>query len=565
MTAKKFYEEWLQFKTLTDLERQELENLEELEIEDRFYQDLAFGTAGLRGKLGLGSNRMNERVIARASKGLANTIVKRGQAAMDRGVAIAWDVRIKSFEFMQVASSVLASSGIKVYIFDDIRPTPMLSYAVRALKAQAGIVITASHNPKEYNGYKVYWEEGSQIKDDIANEISEEIGKLFYDGIEMEDFESLKNKGMIQVISQELEDQYYNLTIDMKIHDSQDTIDKSISVVYTPLNGTGNIPVRRVLQERGFDSIHIVDEQEKPDGTFATVGYPNPEDVKAFEYGLEKAKKLDADLVLATDPDCDRVAMMAKISKGQYYAFNGNQTGALLVHYILSERSKLGDLPENAAVIKSIVTGELGTKIAEKYGVKMFNTLTGFKNICALPNEWDKTQEYKFIFGYEESIGYTYGDHVRDKDAVVSSMMIVEMAAFYKKQGLNLYKVLQDLYAEYKFHKEKLISVVKEGISGQKIISNIMDDLRANPIQEIQELKVDEVVDYKQDSSSIGKSNVLEYHLSDGSRFYVRPSGTEPKIKLYIYTEDREENVAEEKISWIEKEVMDRFNKIGEV
>lgn len=561
MIARDIYQEWLGFKTLNEDERAELLALGDEEVEDRFYQDLSFGTAGLRGKLGLGTNRMNERVIARASMGLANTIKARGQASMDRGVAIAWDVRIKSFEFMKVAASVLASQGIKVYIFDGVRPTPMLSFAVRDLNTQAGIVITASHNPKEYNGYKVYWEEGSQIIDEIANEISEEIGKLSYDEVEVGDFSNLKEKGIIEVIGEDLEERYYNHTLSLAIHED---IDKSISTVYTPLNGTGNIPVRRVLKDRGFTNITVVPEQEEADGTFPTIDYPNPEDVKAFEYGLSLAKNIEADLIIATDPDCDRVAMMGRKKDGSYYAFNGNQTGALLVHYILSQRAALGDLPSNGAVIKSIVTGDLGAKIAEKYGVKMFNTLTGFKNICALPNEWDKTGEYKFIFGYEESIGYTYGDHVRDKDAVVSSMMIVEMAAFYKKQGLNLYEVLENIYREYKFHKEKLISVVKEGISGQKIISKIMEELRSRPITEIHGLKIGNTFDYNTDQSPIGKSNVLEYQLEDGSRFFVRPSGTEPKIKLYIYTEDSVKDVAEEKIHWIEEYVLGRFNQVNE-
>lgn len=561
MKARENYNKWLKLKNLTNDEKMELENLEEGEIEDRFYQDLAFGTAGLRGKLGAGTNRMNERVVARASLGLANTIVSRGQKAMDKGVAIAWDVRIKSYEFMKVASSILASRGVKVYIFDGIRPTPMLSYAVRDLKTQAGIVITASHNPQEYNGYKVYWEEGSQIRDDIAEEISKRIGELSYDEFEIEDFDTLKSQGKIEVIGKDLEDRYYDLTFNKKIHDD---IDKDISVVYTPLNGTGNLPVRKILDMRGFSSVHVVPEQEKPDGRFPTVGYPNPEDIKAFKYALEDAKELGADLIIATDPDCDRVAMMSKMPSGEYYAFNGNQTGALLVYYILSERNRIGNLPENGAIVKSIVTGELGSQIAKKYGIKMFSTLTGFKNICALANEWDETGEYSFIFGYEESIGYTYGDHVRDKDAVVSSMMIVEMAAYYKKQGKNLYEILQNIYKEFKFNKERLISIVKEGASGKEEISAIMRALRQEPIQEISGLVVEKVLDYNREDSPIGKSNVLEYHLSDGSRFYVRPSGTEPKIKLYIYTEDVEEKIAEEKLDWIENYVTQRFHQVSE-
>ncbi|MCD1147229.1 phospho-sugar mutase [Peptoniphilus sp. KCTC 25270] len=558
MIAEKNFKEWMSYENLTEEERKALEGLSEEEREEHFYQELSFGTAGLRGMLGVGTNRMNERVIARATLGLANTIASHGQEAMDKGVAIAWDVRIKSYEFMKIAAAVLASQGIQVHIFEGIRPTPMLSYAVRDLGTQAGIVITASHNPQAYNGYKVYWEEGSQILDDIADEISKEINALSYEKMDFGSFEEFKKQGKIHVIEKELEDRYYEKTVGMSV---EEDVDKNISVVYTPLNGTGNEPVRKVLEMEGFTNIHVVPEQENPDGTFKTVGYPNPEDVKAFDYALEDAKELDADLILATDPDCDRVAIMGRVEKGNYYAFNGNQIGALMIYYILSRRHAKGDLPENGAMVKSIVTGELGTAIGKSYDVEMFSTLTGFKNICSLPNRWDETKEYEFIFGYEESIGYTYGDHVRDKDAVVSSMILIEMAAYYKKQGKSVYDVMEEIYEKYGFYKERLLSVVKEGMDGQKQIEEIMISLREEPIVEVDGLKVVKTLDYLEKQGDVGTSNVLEYHLEDGSRFSIRPSGTEPKIKLYIYSIDKVEEEADKKLEKIEAVATERFNR----
>lgn len=551
------FNHWKELKSLCDEDKEKLLTMSEEEMADSFYQELAFGTAGLRGKIGPGTNRMNEQVIARATRGLAGVIEKRGEKAMDRGVAIAWDVRERSERFMEVAAAMLASCGIRVHIYKGIRPTPMLSFAVRELKTQAGIVVTASHNPKEYNGYKVYWKEGSQIQDAMADEISREIAKYDYDVWPEKSFEAYKKEGIIHVIDSEVEEKYYALTLDKAV---EDDIKKDISIVYTPLNGTGNLPVRRILRERGFNNIHLVEEQTEPDSTFASVGYPNPEDLHAFEKALALGKEVDADLLIATDPDCDRVAIIAKDKDGEYIPFTGNQTGALLLEYILSRRRIKGDLPSNGAVVKSIVTGDIGRRICMRYGVAMFDALTGFKNICAPANRWDDTAEYEFLFGYEESIGYVYGDHVRDKDAVVTSMMVAEMAAYYLSIGKRLPEVLEDIFRKYGYQGEKLLSVVKEGQEGQAQIQNIMTDLRKNPIRAIESLKVEKVVDYAQGVEGIGKSNVLEYHLDDGSRFYVRPSGTEPKIKLYIYSSDKDKNKAKEKIDWIESAVLRRFN-----
>lgn len=562
MDFRNQYEKWLNSEHIDEETKEELRNLkEDDEIEDRFYKDLEFGTAGLRGKLGAGSNRMNKYTVGKATQALAQVINRYGKEAAEKGIVIAYDVRNYSKEFSKIVSAILAENGVKVYLFEDIRPTPMLSYAVRELKTQSGIVITASHNPKDYNGYKVYWEEGSQILDEHADKILNELEKLSFEDIKWGDHDKLVNDGKIEIIGKELDEKYYNEVLNMTINDD---IDKSLNIVYSPLNGTGFIPVTTILDRRGFENVHIVEEQKNPDGDFKTVGYPNPEDSKAFEYGINLAKEVDADIIIATDPDCDRVSMMAKDKNNEYFEFNGNQIGVLLINYILEGLSENSKLPENGAIVKSIVTGEMGKPICEEYGVTMFSTLTGFKNICALPNKWDETNEYKFIFGYEESIGYTYGDYVRDKDAVVSSMMIAEMAAYYKTKGKTLVDELYELYEKYGYYKEKLISLTLEGVEGQSRIKRMMDYIRENPFTLIgDELKVDNIVDYSiDDVPYVGKSNVLKYELEDGSWYCVRPSGTEPKIKLYIYTKDKTEEKSKSKLKMIEENVLETLNSV---
>lgn len=555
------YRFWLEDDYFDEKTKEELRNItDEKELEDRFYQDLSFGTAGLRGKIGAGTNRMNQYTVALATQGLAQTIKNKGQEAMDRGVAIAYDVRKYSDVFAEITARVLAGNGIKAYLYDGIRTTPLLSYTVRRLKTIAGVVVTASHNPKDYNGYKVYWEEGSQILDDIAEEILDEIdGINSLREIRLMELDEGINKGLIQYIGKELDDEYNQKIIDMAINDD---IDKDIKIVYTPLNGTGNIPVRRVLRERGFTNIVVVPEQENPDSNFTTVGYPNPEDPRAFEYSERLGREIGAEVLLATDPDCDRLAMGVINLDGGYTYLNGNQIGALLIHYILSSRNKKGDLPKNAAVVKSIVTGDLGKAIARNYGVKMFETLTGFKNICSLPNQWDITKEYKFIFGYEESIGYTYGNIVRDKDAVVSSMLVAEMAGYYKKKGKTLLEVLEDVYQEYGYYSEKLVQLVLEGLEGQKRISRMMVDIRNNPVLEIGDIKLEKTIDYLNDETDAGVSDVLKYYLDDGSWYAIRPSGTEPKIKLYIYAKAKTREESQEKVDLIEKVVRKRMESV---
>lgn len=562
MNYKDRYRQWLESDYFDRETKEELRAIkdDEREIEDRFYTDLRFGTAGLRGLIGAGTNRMNKYTVALATQGLAQTIINKGQKSREMGVAIAYDVRQFSDLFAEIAARVLAANGIRVYLFDDIRTTPLLSYTIRKLKTISGIVITASHNPKEYNGYKAYWKKGSQILDNIADEILEEIDKIEdFSEIKIIDLEEGLNKGIISYIGKEIDDAYNQDVLDSAISDD---IDKDIRIVYTPLNGTGNIPVRRILKDRGFTNLIVVPEQEEPDYKFTTVGYPNPEDPKAFKYAIDLGKKEDADILIATDPDADRIAIMVKDRKGEFIYLNGNQTGALLVNYILSTRDKKGQLAENGAIVKSLVTGDLGKAIAEKYRVETISTLTGFKNICAKPNEWAETGEYDFIFGYEESIGYTYGDLVGDKDAVISTMLIAEMAGYYKKRGKSLLEVLEGLYKEFGYYKEKIISVVLEGIEGSKRIERIMEDYRHRPLEEIKDMKLRKTIDYLLDETGNPKSNVLKFFLDDGSWYAIRPSGTEPKIKIYIYSKDRDEEEAVRKLEDIERVTMEKLNQV---
>lgn len=563
MDYRKKYEEWLKNDFFDEETKSELKSIEdnEQEIEDRFYQDLKFGTAGLRGKIGAGTNRMNKYTVSLATQGLAQTIIEHGKEAMDRGVAIAYDVRHKSDEFAKITAQVLAANGIKVYTYDQIGPTPLLSYTVRKLKTIAGVMITASHNPREYNGYKAYWEEGSQILDNIADSILDNISKIGdYSNVKSIDFEKGVENGLITVLDDKVIDEYISDVLGLTIED--ENIDKSIKIVYSPLNGTGNKLVRRILKERGFENVYIVKEQELPDPDFTTVGYPNPEFQNVFEYSEKLGKEKEADILIATDPDADRTALEVRNDDGEYVFLTGNEIGALLVNYILSRLDANNKMPKNPAVIKSIVTSDLTDKIAKKYNVESYSVLTGFKNIYAPANEWDHTHEKTYVFGFEESIGYSYGSNVRDKDAVSSAMMIAEMAAYYKKQGKSLLKVLDELYKEFGYHGSKLISIVLEGADGQKLIGKIMEEFRKEPIKEINGKTLEEVIDYKFDETGLSKSNVLKYSLSDGSWYVLRPSGTEPKIKLYIYSIGQDKEEADNMIDAIYNTALERINSV---
>ena len=563
MDYKKVYNEWLENEFFDDETREELESIRgnEEEIQDRFYQSLEFGTAGLRGKIGAGTNRMNKYMVAKATQGLASTILKRGKIAADKGVAIAYDVRHFSKEFAEITASVLAGNGIKVFLSDDIRPTPVLSYAIRNFKAISGVMITASHNPREYNGYKAYWEEGSQILDDIADEILENIDTIKeFSEIKTMDLDKAIESGLVEYFGDELDNKYIKDILSLTINDED--VDKDIKIVYSPLNGTGNKLVRRILKERKFNNVYVVKEQENPDPDFTTVGYPNPEDPKAFKYSIELAKEVGGEILIATDPDADRTAVEVRDKDGKYVFLNGNKIGALLINYILTARAEKHDLPENGVVVKSIVTGDLGTRIAEKYNIEMKEVLTGFKNIAGIANEYDITGSNIFLFGFEESIGYNYGTFVRDKDAVNSAMMIAEMAGYYKKKGLTLLDVLNELFNTYGVYDERLISIVLEGLDGQARIKRIMDEFRERPIEKIGTIKLDKTIDYLVDCTGMPKSNVLKYYFDDGSWYALRPSGTEPKIKVYIYSVGNSIIDSEEKLSLIEKATRERIDKI---
>ncbi|WP_142413338.1 phospho-sugar mutase [Hathewaya massiliensis] len=574
MDYKNMYNNWLNNPYIDESTKEELKALkDEKEIEDRFYKELEFGTGGLRGKLGAGTNRMNIYNIAKVTQGLASFICENGEEAKNRGVAIAYDCRHFSKEFAKTAALVLCANGIKAYLFEELRPTPELSFTVRHLNTIAGIVVTASHNPKDYNGYKVYWEDGAQVLSEIADPILENILKIkdFEEVKKIEEKEALES-GLLTIIGEEIDDIYISKVKAVALRDSEDEIDKNIKIVYTPLNGTGNKPVRRVLSERGFTNITVVPEQENPDPDFTTVGYPNPEDTKAFKYSETLGKKIGAELLIATDPDCDRLAIEVKDSKGEYVPFNGNQTGAILINYIVSSMAEKGKLPEGAAIVKSIVTGDLGKTIAKSFGVETYEALTGFKNICGQIPMLEKNNK-KFIFGYEESIGYVADTFVRDKDGVMSAMFLCEAAAYYKKQGKSLIDVLNEIYEKHGYYREKQISLVLEGIEGKERIERMMAGYRKDFPKVIGNANLVKYTDYKvgksfdlltnKDSlSEIPTSNVLKFFLDDESWYAVRPSGTEPKIKLYLYSKGSSLKESDEKIAMMEEVVLGKLNSI---
>ena len=539
------YEQWLADENLDAYLKKELVAIRgnEEEIKDRFYQSLSFGTAGLRGKLGAGTNRMNVVTVGRATEGFARMIVDCGEEAKRKGVAIGYDVRHMSREFAHLSAEIFAAHGIRVYLHQDIVPTPVLSYTIRDLGAFAGVMVTASHNPREYNGYKAYGTAGSQILDDWAEKIEKNIHACEEDGrIERIAFDQGVSEGKIVLIDDSLMERYLDKVLALAIHED---VDKSVPFVYSPLNGCGNIPIRTVLTRRGFAGMALVEEEIEPDPDFTTTGYPNPERPECFRLAEKKGQEVGAELLIASDPDSDRLALEVRKPDGTYQFFNGNHIGALLTHYIVSEMAATGKLPKDGAVIKSIVTGDIARKITKKYGLALFDVLTGFKNIAAPVNEWDTTKEHTFVFGYEESIGYNHGEFVRDKDAVSSAMLLVEAAAFYKKtQKKTLLDVLHDIYREYGYYGNKLVSIVKEGADGQALIGRIMDTFREKGIMDAGERKVIKVIDYLNDDTGLPKSNVLKYEFGDESWCAIRPSGTEPKIKLYVYSVGEQEQEA---------------------
>ena len=543
------YKEWLSnpyFDSDTRAELKAIEN-DDKEIKERFYQDLEFGTAGLRGVIGAGTNRMNIYVIRKTTQGLANYISEVGGQA--KGVAIAYDSRRMSPEFAQEAALCLAANGIKAYIFESLRPTPELSFAVRKLGCIAGINITASHNPPEYNGYKVYWEDGAQITPPHDRGIMDEVKKVTnFSAVKTMSREDAVKAGLYQVIGQEIDDAYMEALKSQVIHmDAIQAEGKNLKIVYSPLHGTGNIPARRVLKELGFENVYVVKEQELPDGEFPTVSYPNPEADEAFELGLKLAKEVDADLVLATDPDADRLGVRVKDAKtGEYHTLTGNMSGCLLEEYELSQRKAAnGSLPDDGAVISTIVTTNMAGAIARSYGLRFIEVLTGFKYIGQQILGFEHSKRGTYLFGFEESYGCLIGTHARDKDAIVATMALCEAAAYYKTQGKTLWDAMVDLYEKYGYYKDDIQSITLKGIEGLEKIGTIMENLRQTPPRKIGDYEVEAVRDYKKEviinlkngertTTGLPNSNVLYYDLSDDAWVCVRPSGTEPKVKLYF-------------------------------
>ena len=545
--VKKNYEYWCTSPIFDDATKAELKSLEgnEDEIFDRFYRELEFGTGGLRGVIGAGTNRMNFYTVGKATQGLANFINKQGAAA--KGVAIAFDSRRMSPEFADTAACVLAANGIKAYIFDSLRPTPELSFALRTLGCTAGIVVTASHNPPEYNGYKVYWEDGAQITAPKDAQIIGEVNAIKdYAEIKKMTTEEAKVAGLYEVIGKEIDDKYMEALKKLVLHpEAIKQMASSLKIVYTPLHGTGNVPVRRVLKELGFEQVTVVPEQELPDGNFPTVSYPNPEDKKAFALALDLAKKVDADLVLATDPDADRLGVYAKDTKtGEYKVFTGNMSGMLICEYEMSQKKALGILPDNGALVTTIVSSNMAQAVAKEYGMKFIECLTGFKYIGEQIKFFEQTGSNEYVFGFEESYGCLVGTHARDKDAVVAVMALCEAAAYYKTQGITLWDQMLNIYNKYGYYKEDLFTMTFKGADGAKKMQDMMDAYRKNTPKQVGAYKVLRLRDYKNDvitdlatgetvPTGLPKSNVLYFELENDAWFCVRPSGTEPKIKFY--------------------------------
>ena len=542
------YNFWLTSPQFDEETRKELEAIKgnDLEIKDRFYKDLEFGTGGLRGIIGAGTNRMNKYTVGKATQGLSNYILKNNPEGKAMGVALAYDSRNMSPEFAEMSALVLNANGIKAYIFDELRPTPELSFAVRHLGCTAGIVVTASHNPPEYNGYKVYWADGAQVVAPKDEGIIDEVNSITdFSAIKMMDKAEAVKSGLFNVIGKEIDDAFVENIKKQAVRPEEVLKAKDMKIVYTPLHGAGNKNVRRVLAEVGFENVYVVPEQEKPDGTFPTVGYPNPEDPKAFTLAIKLAQEKQADIIIGTDPDSDRIGVVVKDNNGNYDILTGNMTGALLTEYVLGGRKEKGTLPENAAMVKTIVTTEMVRAIAENYGVKLFDVLTGFKFIGEKIKQFEEDHSYSYVFGFEESYGCLSGTYARDKDAVGASMLVCEMAAYYKNKGMTLYDGLMELYNKYGFYKEGVKSVTLKGVDGAEQIQKIMEYLRNNVPSDFAGNKVIWAKDYKTgvfknlltgetEASTLPKSNVLYYNLDDRAWLCVRPSGTEPKIKFYM-------------------------------
>ena len=575
MEYKVRYEEWLSNPYFDEDTKAELKGIaeDENEIKERFYTDLEFGTAGLRGIIGAGTNRMNIYTVRKATQGLANYIHKSGNA--DKGVAVAYDSRRMSPEFADEAALCLAANGIKAYVFESLRPTPELSYAVRKLGCVAGINITASHNPPEYNGYKVYWEDGAQITPPHDKGIMDEVKAVEdYTTMKTMGLEEAKAAGLYEVIGAEVDDAYIAELKKQVLHqDAIDAVGKDLKIVYSPLHGTGNIPARRNLKELGFENVYVVKEQELPDGEFPTVSYPNPEAAEAFDLGLKLAKEVDADIVLATDPDADRLGVRVKDKDGVYHTLTGNMSGCLLADYEIGQRKELKGLPQDGYLIKTIVTSNMADAIAKYYNAGLIEVLTGFKFIGQQILGFETSGKGEYLFGFEESYGCLIGTHARDKDAIVATMALCEAAAYYKTKGMNLWDAMIAMYDRYGYYKDDIQSITLKGIEGLAKIQEILETLRKNPPMEIAGYKVLKARDYKADTikdmatgevtgTGLPNSNVLYYDLTDDAWLCVRPSGTEPKVKFYYGVKGTSVEDADTKSEQMGKEVLAMIDKM---
>jgi phosphoglucomutase len=578
MTWQQAYQRWLAYPELDSILREQLIALagNEKIIEDCFYKNLTFGTGGMRGEFGPGTNRMNRYTVRKASEGLARFIEENGPRAKSRGVVIAYDSRYQSAAFAREAACTLGHHGIQTYLFDALRPTPELSFAVRELGAFAGIVITASHNPPQYNGFKVYGEDGGQIPPDIAgiliakvNEVTDELA------VEVASESKLTESGLLRIIGTEVDQAYIERLKTMQLHPvSMQRAAKDLKIVFTPLHGTANQLLRSAWDAMGFSGVTAVAEQEEPDPAFFTVDSPNPEEAAAFHLAIQYGKRIDADLLMATDPDADRLGVAVKNDAGQYVVLTGNQTGALLLDYLLSQKQAKGTLPKNGVVIKTIVTSELGRAIADHYGLDTVDTLTGFKFIGEKIREYEQSGEATFVFGYEESLGYLIGDFVRDKDAIQAAWMMTEVAVFYRSQGKTLYHRLMDIYRRYGYHQETLFSLTLTGKEGEETIRAIMERFRRQPPEEMAGSRVVFIEDYQRGTGvdrqtgrtqplSLPVSNVLKYRLEDGSWFCLRPSGTEPKMKCYFGVREKTLEESRTKLETLKESVLNRVQSFS--
>jgi phosphoglucomutase len=577
MNYTESYEKWLTSDVLSEAEKNELISIktDEKEIEDRFYRDLEFGTAGMRGVLGIGTNRINIYNVRQASFGVAAYVNKEGAAAAAKGVLIGYDTRIMSREFAEETAKVLAKAGVKVYLFDTVHSVPEVSFGIRELGCAAGVMVTASHNPKEYNGYKVYGPDGGQLPPEAVQTVIDAMNAIDIFSVEYMSLDDAEKSGIVEVVGPELNEKFLEAVQTQQLNpEAVKSVADTFKLIYTPFHGTGSRPVKEILKRIGFKNVLVVKEQDTEDGNFPTVKSPNPENKEGFTIAIEMAKQNDVDVIIGTDPDCDRVGIVVRDAEGVYRTLTGNQTGALLVDYILRSKREQNTLPSNGVVIKTIVTTELAAAIAKSYGMEIMNVLTGFKYIGEKMTEFVEKKNHTYLIGFEESYGYLVGNHARDKDGVVASMLIAEMAAYYKTKDKSLYEALQDIYEKYGYYIEKTVSYTMPGKDGMEKMAAILNGLRTNAPKTVNGLEVVKTTDYLEQTittkagevsplSGLPKSNVLRYDLSDGKTYFiVRPSGTEPKIKLYLGTYADSSQSAEDLIEAVIKDCENQFGLV---